>query len=76
LENFKPLLEEKLLFWFEALSLTRNLGLASAAFSVLKLWLASSQDVSIIIDSMKMQTADNMIMTGFSDRTRQTEVIC
>jgi hypothetical protein len=49
----KRFAEEKLLFWFEALSLTRNMGLVSAVFSVLKLWLASSQAVSIIIESMR-----------------------
>jgi hypothetical protein len=44
--------EEKLLFWFEALSLTGNLGHAPATFSVLKVWLGG-QDVSTIIVSMR-----------------------
>jgi hypothetical protein len=47
--------EEKLLFWFEALSLTSNLGHAPAAFSVLKVWLGG-QDVSTIIESMRQTT--------------------
>jgi hypothetical protein len=47
--------EEKLLFWFEALSLTGNLGHAQAAFSVLKVWLGG-QDVSTIIVSMRQTT--------------------
>jgi hypothetical protein len=47
--------EEKLLFWFEALSLTGNLGHAPAAFSVLKVWLGG-QDVSTIIVSMRQTT--------------------
>jgi hypothetical protein len=40
--------EEKLLFWFEALSLTSHVGLASAACSALNVWLSSDQGVSII----------------------------
>ncbi|KAH9024625.1 hypothetical protein EDB85DRAFT_269188 [Lactarius pseudohatsudake] len=38
--------EKKLLFWLEALSVTRNLGLALPALSVLDVWLASGQGVS------------------------------
>jgi len=34
---------EKFLFWLEALSLTRNIGLAPPAFATLNMWLASSQ---------------------------------
>ncbi len=45
--------EKKLLFWLEVLSLTNNVGLASAACSALNAWLASGQGVSIIIDLMK-----------------------
>jgi len=44
---------EKFLFWLEALSLTSDVGLASAACSALNVWLASSQGVSIIVDSMR-----------------------
>jgi len=45
--------EKKFLFWLEVLSLTNDVGLASAACSALNAWLASGQGVSIIIDSMK-----------------------
>ncbi len=45
--------EKNLLFWLEALSLTSNVGLASAALSALNVWLASGQGVSRIVDSMK-----------------------
>jgi len=45
--------EKKLLFWLEALSLTSDVGLASAALSALNAWLASGQGVSRIVDSMK-----------------------
>ncbi len=45
--------KEKFLFWLEALSLTSDMGLASPALSTLNVWLASSQDVSIIVDSMR-----------------------
>jgi hypothetical protein len=38
---------EKFLFWLEALSLTRIIGLAPPAFATLNMWLASSQGVSI-----------------------------
>jgi hypothetical protein len=51
--KLQTFVEEKLLFWFEVLSLTSNLGLASAAFSVLKVWLGFGQDVSIIIELMR-----------------------
>src|SRR6266849_9946590 len=34
--------KEKFLFWLEALSLTRNIGLAPSAFATLNMWLASS----------------------------------
>jgi hypothetical protein len=40
------LLKEKFLFWLEALSLTRNIGLTPSAFATLNMWLASSQGVS------------------------------
>ncbi len=39
--------EKKLLFWLEALSLTNDVGLASAACSALNVWLTSGQGVSI-----------------------------
>ncbi len=45
--------EKKLLFWLEALSLTSNVGLASAACSALRVWLASGRGVSIIVDSIR-----------------------
>jgi len=38
--------KEKFLFWLEALSLTRNIGLAPSAFANLNMWLASSLGVS------------------------------
>ena len=47
-EKVRSLFETKLLFWLEALSLTNYLGLALAACSTLKVWLASDQDVSVI----------------------------
>jgi len=49
--------KEKFLFWLEALSLTRVIGLAPSAFSTLNMWLASSQDV--IITAGPMRNADN-----------------
>ncbi len=45
-EKVEKLVKEKFLFWLEALSLTRNIGLASFAFATLNMWLASSQGVS------------------------------
>src|SRR6266571_4395004 len=46
--QLRTFFEKKLLFWLEALSLTNYVGVASAACSVLKDWLASGQGVSII----------------------------
>jgi hypothetical protein len=46
LRNVETLIKEKFLFWLEALSLTRNLGLSSSAFATLNMWLASSHRVS------------------------------
>ena len=43
----ETLFKEKYLFWLEALSLTRNMGLAQSAFATLNTWLASSLGVSI-----------------------------
>jgi hypothetical protein len=43
----------KFLFWLEALSLTRIIGLAPSAFATLNMWLASSQSVSIITGPMR-----------------------
>ena len=43
----ETLFKEKLLFWLEALSLTRDIGLAPSAFATLNKWLTSSQNVSI-----------------------------
>ena len=39
----------KFLFWLEALSLMSDVGLATSALSSLSRWLASGQDVSIIV---------------------------
>jgi hypothetical protein len=47
------LFKEKFLFWLEALSLTRNLRLASSVFATLNMWLASNQGVSRTVDSMR-----------------------
>src|SRR6266478_2979969 len=45
-EKVEKLVEEKFLFWLEALSLTRNIGLALIAFKTLNMWLVSSRGVS------------------------------
>jgi len=45
--------KEKFLFWLEALSLTRNIGLAPSAFATLNMWLASSQGVSMTAGPMR-----------------------
>jgi hypothetical protein len=49
----ETLFKEKFLFWLEALSLTRNIGLAPSAFATLNIWLASSLDVSITAGPMR-----------------------
>ena len=46
----ETLFKEKFLFWLEALSLTKNIGLALSAFATLNMWLASSQGVSKTAD--------------------------
>jgi len=51
--KLRTFFEKKLLFWLEALSLTSDVGLASAACSALNVWLAPGQGVSIIVDSMR-----------------------
>ncbi len=51
--KLRTFFEKKFLFWLEALSLTSDVGLASAACSALNVWLASGQGVSIIVDSMR-----------------------
>jgi len=51
--KLRTFFEKKLLFWLEALSLTSNVGLASAACSALNVWLASGQGVSMIVDSIR-----------------------
>jgi NACHT domain len=51
--NVETLFKEKFLFWLEALSLTRNIGLAPSAFANLNGWLASSQGVSITASPMR-----------------------
>jgi hypothetical protein len=43
----------KFLFWLEAFSLTKNIGLAPSAFATLNIWLASSLDVSITAGPMR-----------------------
>src|SRR6266403_870289 len=45
-EKVEKLFKEKFLFWLEALSLTRNIGLALIAFKTLNMWLVSSRGVS------------------------------
>ncbi len=45
-EKVENLFMEKFLFWLEALSLTRNIGVAPSAFTTLNKWLVSSQGVS------------------------------
>ncbi len=51
--QLRTFFEKKLLFWLEALSLTSDVGLSSAALSALNAWLASAQGVSRIVDSMR-----------------------
>ncbi len=51
--KLRTLFEKKLLFWLEALSLTTDVGLASAACSALNAWLATGQGVSIIVDLVR-----------------------
>jgi NACHT domain len=53
LRNVETLIREKFLFWLEALSLTRNIGLAPLAFATLNMWLSSSQGVSITVGPMR-----------------------
>jgi hypothetical protein len=45
--------KEKFLFWLEALSLTRIVGLAPSAFATLNMWLASGQGVSMTAGPMR-----------------------
>jgi hypothetical protein len=49
----ETLFKAKFLFWLEALSLTRNIGLAPSAFAALNMWLASSQGVSKTVGSTR-----------------------
>jgi hypothetical protein len=53
LRNVETLIKEKLLFWLEALSLTRNIGLAPSALATLNMWLASSPGVSITVGPIR-----------------------
>ncbi len=53
----QTLFKEKILFWLEALSLTRNLRLAPSAFATLNKWLASNQGVGTTVGPMR--NADN-----------------
>jgi hypothetical protein len=49
----ETLFKEKFLFWLEALSLTRNIGLVPSAIVTLTIWLASGQSVSITTGPMR-----------------------
>jgi hypothetical protein len=49
----EALFKNKFLFWLEALSLTRIIGLAPSALATLNLWLPSSQGVSITASPMR-----------------------
>jgi hypothetical protein len=51
--KIETLFKEKFLFWLEALSLSRIIGLAPSAFATLNMWLASSQGVSITASPMR-----------------------
>ena len=42
----EALFKEKLLFWLEALSLTRNIGHVPSAFATLNMWLASGVSIT------------------------------
>jgi hypothetical protein len=53
LRKVETLMKAKFLFWLEALSLTRNIGLAPSVFATLNMWLASSQGVSITAGLMR-----------------------
>ena len=48
----------KLLFWLEVLSLTNNVGFASAACAALNAWLAAGQGVSVFVDLMRRGTTN------------------
>jgi NACHT domain len=49
----EKLFKKNFLFWLEALSLTRHIGLAPLAFATLNKWLASSQGVSTSAGPMR-----------------------
>jgi hypothetical protein len=49
----EKLFKKNFLFWLEALSLTRHIGLAPLAFATLNKWLASSQGVSTTAGPMR-----------------------
>jgi hypothetical protein len=49
----ETLFKAKFLFWLEALSLTRYLGLAASALATMNMWLASSQRVSTTAGPMR-----------------------
>jgi hypothetical protein len=53
----ETLFKEKFLFWLEALSLTRKIGLAPSAFGNLNTWLASRHGVSMT--ARPMRNTDN-----------------
>jgi hypothetical protein len=49
----ETLFKEKILFWLETLSLTKNIRLAQLAFATVSMWLTSVQDVSITAVPMR-----------------------
>ena len=53
LGKLETFFKKKFLFWLEALSLTRIIGLAPSAFTTLNMWLASSEGVSITAGPMR-----------------------
>jgi hypothetical protein len=59
LRNVETLMKEKFLFWLEALSLTRNIGLAPTAFATLNMWFASSQPEGVSITAGPMRNTNN-----------------
>ncbi len=52
-DQLRAFFDKKFLFWLEVLSLTSNVRVALPALSSLDMWLASSQGVSITVDSMR-----------------------
>ncbi len=52
-DKLRAFFDKNFLFWLEVLSLTSNIRLVLPALSSLDVWLASSQGVSITVDSMR-----------------------